>query len=374
MMTKHDLHMNKSTAEGRWASVGPYYAMFQYNYAAAVVKKYTEKGDSVLDPFAGRYSSVAAASYAGRVGVGIEINPLGWLYGRVKLNPARRVSDVLRRLDEMSEIASSYKEEAKEMSKFFQMCYCPKVLRLLLACRKQLEWKQSIVDATLMANILVSLHHQIGRGLSNQMRQAKALSPQYSVKWWKENHYTVAPRLDPKSFLECRIKWRYENGVPHDEKSRAYLGDSCVVLNRLERRTSSDRRFKLLFTSPPYYSLVNYFKDQWLRLWMLGGKEFPVAQGHKYKRAFSNQEEYRRLLKTVFSACAKIMRDDGVIVVRTDARQFTRKITEEILQECFPEHRVRKKKFPMHGKGQSALFNKQNGDNGGELGIVLLPV
>ena len=27
----------------------------------------------------------------------------------------------------------------------------------------------------------------------------------------------------------------------------------------------------LFFTSPPYYGVTNYFYDQWLRFWLLGG-------------------------------------------------------------------------------------------------------
>src|SRR5712675_1592590 len=94
-----------STSEGRtfgsaierWASVGPYYAMFPVDFAFDVIKKYSADGDSVLDPFAGRASSVYAAAALGRKGLAIEINPVGWLYGTVKMRPASENS-VLRKL------------------------------------------------------------------------------------------------------------------------------------------------------------------------------------------------------------------------------------------------------------------------------------
>ena len=72
------------TPEARWARFGPYYAMFPLDFAFNVVEKYSHKGDYIIDPFAGRCSSIFAGGVLGRYSFGIEINPVGWLYGRVR--------------------------------------------------------------------------------------------------------------------------------------------------------------------------------------------------------------------------------------------------------------------------------------------------
>src|SRR5438445_9204908 len=72
----------RGTALGRWVGLGPYYAMFPSDFAFRVVRTYSHRGARVLDPFAGRATAVYAATVLGRQGVGIEINPLGWLYGK----------------------------------------------------------------------------------------------------------------------------------------------------------------------------------------------------------------------------------------------------------------------------------------------------
>ena len=41
------------TAESRWARFGPYYAMFPLDFAFEVVERYSQKGDFIIDPFAG---------------------------------------------------------------------------------------------------------------------------------------------------------------------------------------------------------------------------------------------------------------------------------------------------------------------------------
>src|SRR5438477_6832379 len=85
------------SAAARWAAVGPYYAMFPIAFSDRVIKSYTSIGELVLDPFAGRGTAIFSAAVAGRHGVGIELNPVGWLYSRAKVSPASE-DDVEKRL------------------------------------------------------------------------------------------------------------------------------------------------------------------------------------------------------------------------------------------------------------------------------------
>src|SRR4051812_11910402 len=100
------------TAASRWAGVGPYYAMFPSEFATDVVKEYTRRGNVVLDPFAGRATSLFAAASEGRVGLGVEINPVGWVYGKAKLQTASRRT-VERRLRWLGQMAPMYRKEAE---------------------------------------------------------------------------------------------------------------------------------------------------------------------------------------------------------------------------------------------------------------------
>ena len=115
---------------GRWAAVGPYYAMFPLDFAFDVVGEYSKEGELVLDPFAGRASSVFAAATQKRDGLGIEINPVGWVYAQAKLRPAPR-EDVEKRLESLtnkseesfrqSAMLPRFFEQSKDVSDFFNM-------------------------------------------------------------------------------------------------------------------------------------------------------------------------------------------------------------------------------------------------------------
>lgn len=364
-------HTSLATAVGRWAGLGPYYAMFPSEFAFEVVEEFSTSGSAVLDPFAGRASSIYAAAATGRTGLGIEVNPVGWLYGRVKLRPASK-SQVLSRINEIALLSKDLDDaSAKALPEFFAICYTPRVLRFLITARQSLRWQVNSVDATLMAIILVHLHGKRCQSLSNQMRQGKAMSPAYSVRWWMAKGLEP-PDIDPVGFMIGRIERRYSHGSPPLGSSSVLLGDSIELLPRVAQSLDGGelRPFDLLFTSPPYYAVTNYNYDQWLRLWMLGGPDHPTQSQGPWRGRFAGQLAYNELLHEVFTSCASMMSRDAVVYVRTDARSFTFQTTIAALSKAFPAKRITTIERPLARKTQTALFGDKS-EKPGEIDIIL---
>lgn len=357
------------TAVERWASVGPYFAMFPVDMAFRVVEQYTQPGDRVLDPFAGRGSSIYAAGALGRSGCGIEINPVGWLYSAVKLWPASERA-VRRRLESLAPLASKPHPSEKDLPEFFRYAYGSNVLRFLLVARDELRWRDLKVDRTLMAFILIYLHGQRKSSLSNQLRDSKAMAPDYAVRWWRARSMEP-PDVDPVELLGRRLSWRYRKGQPRLDGA-VLLGDSLEILNSRRRRTALDGSFDFLFTSPPYRGVTNYHYDQWLRLWMLGGPPSPTSTGGRWRGKFEGADDYRHLLRGVFKGAAGRMKPDSVIFVRTDARQFTLDVTVEALREAFPSKAIRDEVSPAPEHTQTVLFGDRSAKPG-EVDLVLTP-
>lgn len=355
---------------GRWAGVGPYYAMFPVQFAYEIIRKYSNPGDHVLDPFAGRASSVYAAATQGRFGVGIEINPVGWLYGRVKLSPANK-ADVLDSLLRVTEWAYSreVQTDTARLPTFFHWCYSTEVLQFLVAARKNIDWKHRRADSTLMAFILIYLHGKLGQSLSNQMRQSKAMSPDYSVRWWKARKMKP-PVIEPLSFLAERIEWRYAKGNHSFSGNTVMLGDSTKILPKLAKHGGPPKRFGLLFTSPPYSDVTNYYYDQWLRLWMLGGPSLPERQEGEHRAKFVSKPGYERLLSDVFAHSAELMTKNATVYVRTDAREFTLHATISSLKKAFPGRNYRLIRRPYKRATQTALFGDTQ-EKPGEVDILV---
>jgi hypothetical protein len=358
------------TPEARWARFGPYYAMFPVDFAFKVVEQYSRRGDFILDPFAGRCSSIYAGGILGRHSLGIEINPVGWLYGSVKIQPAEK-DEVIDRLLEIYGKRNYYNRAIDDMPEFYRYCYCDEVLKFLLAARGNLNWKTNYVDATLMSILLVYLHGKIGEGLSNQMQMTKAMGMSYSVKWWKSKKLYRPPIINPVDFVIKKLDWRYEKGIPKVYDSKVLFGDSTVELESLSQRALENGvRFSLLFTSPPYYSITDYHDDQWLRLWLLGEPHTPAPRPHIYQGRFGSQENYYYLLDSVFGQCAPIMSRRSTIYVRTDKREFTLQTTLDILSRYFPKHNIKIISQPFTKKTQTEIHGNTSSETG-EVDIIM---
>jgi hypothetical protein len=347
--------------------------MFPTTFAFDVIQNYSRPGDGVLDPFAGRATSVFAATVLGRFGLGIEINPLGWLYGQVKLGPAP-LQAVLASLQRVgTQAAAVEKSQVEELPEFFHACYTERVLRFLIAARASLNWRECQADATLMAIMMVYVHGAIEKSLSNQMRQGKALSPPYALKWWRE-HNSTPPDRDPVAFLEDRIKWRYQKGLPEQVSGQMLLGDSTVELGAVRAlvKRGSIQPFRLLFTSPPYAGITDYHYDQWLRLWLMGGPPDAVHYNTVHRDDFSNAQLYERMLTNVFKACSLMLAPDATVYVRTDAREFTYNATLTALVGAFPKKKVQVIPRPLAKSSQTVLFGDKS-KKPGEMDIILRP-
>lgn len=363
-----------STAASRWAGVGPYYAMFPSSFADRVVEEHTSPGDAVLDPFAGRGTAVFSAAVRKRPAIGVEINPLGYVYANTKLRPGTQ-EKVVCRLEELEELAPRQRRAADALPPFFHHCFAAGVRRFLLAARKTLDWRRSDVDRTLMAFILIALHGKRYQSLSNQLRQSTAMAPDYCVRWWTEKGMTP-PDIDPVAHIRQRIAWRYAHGAPQTEDAAAWLGDSVRKLPQLAADIQAGKRprIQLLLTSPPYHNVTNYSYDQWLRLWLLGGPQRPES-GNQYGGKFSNLERYRRLLTRVFSLAKPLLAEDAVVYVRTDQRKSTLTSTLSVLKEIFPERQVAETPRPLAPEQQVKPYGRGGAPKqpSREMDIILKP-
>ena len=210
-----------------------------------------------------------------------------------------------------------------------------------------------------MGFILVHVHAKLGDGLSNQMHKARALGPDYSVRWWRSRNMHP-PKLDPVDYLQKRIEWRYLHGIVESNPcAEIILGAAEEELPRVQYE-----KFDLLFTSPPYFSVTKYRHDSWIRLWLLN--EGPVLPDWKEYPKMTRQDEYKNMLDSAFTAAAKLLKPSGVVWVRTDARKTTKIATMEALRGRWPKEKLYEHADPLNYRTQTAQF----GDNSPKPGEV----
>lgn len=313
-------------AYGRWRGLGPYYATFPVDFAKDVVTEFCPKGGKVLDPFCGRGTVPFVAQSTGRRALGIDSNPVAWVFSKAKTDPEPSAQKVSTRLDEIARKSRS--QDRMPRNEFQKWAWHPRVLCFLNSARRNLAWSENRTDRTLMAFILTSVHAKIGDGVSNQMPKIKALGPDYSVRWWRERNMSP-PEICPVEYLRKRIAWRYEMRViGRKNSSEIVLGPAEDMLCRRHSAT-----FDMLFTSPPYLNVTSYLQDSWIRLWMLNkGPAYPIWDKDK---KIHHPALYKEMMTKVFQECRRLLKDDGNVWIRTDFRQYTRDTTRDILKELW---------------------------------------
>ena len=168
-----------------------------------------------------------------------------------------------------------------------------------------------------------------------------------------------------------KLNWRYKKGKPEVFDSRVIFGDSTIELEKIVHKAQkSGIKFSLLFTSPPYCSVTDYYADQWLRLWLLGGSEVPKSKQEKHKGRFVSKDDYCKLLDTVFGNCAVLMAEKSTIYVRTDKRKFTFNLTLEILKKYFSRHKIKIIERLFLKKTQTEMHGNKSTETG-EIDIIM---
>lgn len=179
---KIDVKWTPSIPEGRWATLGPYYAMFPTDFVRDAIARFSKVGDGVIDPFCGRGTVPFVASSTGRFAVGMDVNPWPGFTRRQRprLNRTCRKSYVeFGKLARQSARGRGSGQRVPGMGMGSEDSRIPECR----PARALLEERTNRLDAGRDHPDLPA--RQGGGAVSNQMRQSKAMAPNYSVQWWK---------------------------------------------------------------------------------------------------------------------------------------------------------------------------------------------
>lgn len=354
-----EANWTSSCAVGRWSTLGPYYAMFPVDFARRTVDALCPPKGAVLDPFCGRGTVPYVSMATGRKSLGVDLNPVAYVFSQAKTNPEPFPERLIQRISEIAAAVTG--EDRLPENEFQRWAWCSDALGFLRASRRILRWRHDRTDLTLMAIILVHLHGKLGNAISNQMRQTKGMAPDYAVRWWGERDMQP-PNLNPVSYFSAKVRWRYRHGIPKGRAVEIVLGDSREIL---AERTNM---FSMMLTSPPYCDVTNYRVDNWIRLWMLGENALPSWET---SQRYGNREDYVEMLEEVFDAAANLLTKNAVIYVRTDARAFTRDATADVLASLWPKRDI----LARYGRGRRSQTSHYGDhvDKPGEVDLLLLP-
>lgn len=281
---------------------------------------WSEPKDLVLDPFCGRGTTIFEALLRGREGLGGDTNPVAVCVSSAKADPPAlrelldRIVDLEQRYDALPVSGSTLPE-----GDFFDLCFHRRTLEQLVFLRGQLKLRKTRSDRFIAALVLGSLHGESHRSewcFSNRMPRTISTKPEYSVRWWRQNH-CLPPDRDIFRILRAVARFRYESPPP-PRRGRVARIDARKIGKRF---ADQQGRVGLVITSPPYIDTTHYLEDQWLRIWFLGGPERPAREVKSDDR-HTNRDNYWRFLTEAWAGVAPLLRDGAQMVIRIGGRRL----------------------------------------------------
>ncbi|MFO0649862.1 MAG: DNA methyltransferase [Polyangiales bacterium] len=284
------------------------------------IEQFSDPGDVVLDPFSGRGTTALEACVAGRVGIGVDLNPLAAILTDVKVDPPSFEQTILRIAElERSYVPTPVGDRAPpEIKMLFEE---GTTLPQLLHMKERLD-PTDRVDRFLLASLAGILHGNhtrdvvSSRCLSVSMPNTFSMSPGYLEKYIRTKGL-VRPPFNAFEKLRLRMEHEFAEGVPL-RKGRGLRGDARTLTSVIPPGS-----VKLIVTSPPYLNVVRYGKFNWIRLWLLGESVSDVDASLRVEKtdrrlALSDRHRFKGycgFLRSALTECSRVLRDDGVCVV-----------------------------------------------------------
>lgn len=282
--------------------LSPYIGKTKSSMAASLVSQFTTVGDVVYDPFSGCGTIALEAWIAGHPVIANDLSPYANLLTRAKLFPYRSLDDALADIERTSGEATKMRDgvDLRKVSPWVRQFFHAETLRETIAWIDVLRRRRSWF---LLASLLGILHHQRPGFLS-----------------FPSSH--TVPYLRIKKFPRFRFPELYEYRSLRDRleaKVRRTFRRVPDLDFTLTRGCSSkdagvlvpQERVDVIITSPPYMRLLDYGRDNRLRLWFLGAHDWRSLD----KLVSPGEDTFLELMRHCFTTWKAVLKPDHCCVL-----------------------------------------------------------
>ena len=256
-------------------SICSYLGSFPPGLAKYFIQYFTDKGQTILDPFSGRGTTILESRLNERRSFGSDLNPIAVILSKAKSFKINK-QKVLKRLKDL-EIGydkNLYYPVADSVDEKIKLIFHKSTISELCYLKHQLNPMKSNVDCFISAVTLGILHggeRKDGTSLylSISMPNTFSMSPDYVRKYVQKNNLNREYRNTFKS-IESKLKTILFKHISPKTEAKVFLCDAkSMSSNNSVSRLKN--QIDLVLTSPPYLGIVNYEKQNWIRAWFAEG-------------------------------------------------------------------------------------------------------
>jgi len=322
-------HGSFNSRESSLQQLSPYVGKMKSGMARVLVNLYSNRGDTVLDPFSGSGVVPLEAALAGRRAWANDLSPYAYVLTRGKLDaPGNREVAIQRArtlIDTVEEKAPPV--DLTPVPEWVREFFHPHTLREVLVAFCILREEE---DYFLTACLLGILHHVRPGFLSYP---ASHLVPYLrKTKYPPDEFPKMYTYRDLRSRLLAKVKRAYRRHMlPVDWEQRQYQVWQTNAMNL----PVQDGTVDAIISSPPYFGALDYARDNRLRLWFLGCEDWKELDAS----LTANSKVYLPQMSTCLKEMARILKSGAhcVLVLGDVEREGKTRRTAEILAELAVE-------------------------------------
>lgn len=311
-----------------------YRASFKPELPDFFIRRYTNPGETVADPFGGRGTTILQASLLSRKGLSNDVNPLSERLAYPKINPVT-IEELCNRLEEidLSQPVDLSREE--DMSMF----YHKDTYKELINLRNYLRNNRTKVDRFIEMIALSRLH-----GHSNGFFSAYSF-PQISIpkanqakinktRGVEPDYREVKPRIIKKA--KTALKSGNIKDIRHWGQYQRLTTDDSRDLKDWESES-----VHLVVTSPPFLNQVDYVQDTWIATWFC---DIPREEIEGKIIQTPDLETWTKFISDTLSELHRVVVPGGIVAMEVGEVRYKGKLLnlDEIIVNltCSKEHNL----------------------------------
>jgi adenine-specific DNA methylase len=287
-----------------------YRACFKPQLPHYFISRFSEPGDLIYDPFAGRGTTLIEAASMGRRVVMNDVNPLSTYFTQPRLE--------LPALDDIAQRLEAIPRETKRTSEIdLSMFYEKKTLTEILALQEYLErakedgsedsvdrWIRMAATNRLTGHSpgFFSVYSMPPNQAVSATRQKKINEQRNQVPEYRDTHALINKKSKQ---LQGRLTAEQIENLRAASKTAAFFDVDAAQTSGIAAET-----VQLTVTSPPFLDIVQYSDDNWLRGWFNQIDMESVAAKITMSKTI---EQWDAKMKTVFQELHRITKPGGFV-------------------------------------------------------------
>jgi len=295
-------------SECTFHQIAPYVGKMKPAMARILVETYSQPGDRVLDPFAGSGAIPLESVIAGREVVCADTNPYAVTLTRAKLVPPDGLENALKRVDQSVDrsLTVCRQIDLRRVPRWVRSFFDPRTLRETIGFANLARNER---DYFSMASLLGILHHERPGFLSYP---ASHLVPYLRSRKYPRNRF---PELYEYRALKPRLTAKIRRVYKRPPRFNSSLRRVCLKCDVRSLQVEQGS-IDAIITSPPYMDALDYARDNRLRLWFLGVRNYKYYEGK-----FGSVNRFSDLMCTFLLRAQSWLVEKGYcVLVRIQAR------------------------------------------------------